>query len=324
MFITASSMNTYAQCARKYEYSYIKEKRPSKPQAALLTGTAVHLGLESWWNKQDFVQAMDAIKKFQTESPFWSTDAGCIEAARVRAYVAGYYRHRSGFHDRYDVVGVEQEFKFTLEGVEFRGKIDLLLRDRDGRTHIVDHKTSGSRDLDDPGSPFWSKLQFDTQMVLYRLAAEEIVGSSGTPTLVYDVVRKTKSKPAQRKRISKKKSETEFQYEARKLDNTETTHEYQNRIRQTYQEDGSRYIWRVIPLPSHQFEEKREEIIQVAGQMSEPHMLYPRNQNSCITLYGQCPFFSVCCGAETLDSPSFENKPAHSELNQGKDNGPKI
>ena len=320
--ITASSLNTYTQCPRRYEYSYIKEKVPAAPQAALLVGTAVHIGIEAFWNKLDIHTSLHNVWEFFKESEFWDREAGELERFRIRAYITGYYAHRQHMLGQYEVVAVEHEWTKVIDGMDFAGKIDLVLRDKQGRLILVDHKTSGSSDVDNPGSTFWRGLSYDTQMILYREALSEIAESSGAPALVYDVVRKTKSKPAQRKRIAKKKSETTFEYEARKLANTETPKEYAAKILNTYTTDDTRYIWREIPITQDEATNKTEEILHIGRQMSADHVVYPRFQNSCVSRWGACPYFDVCCGTDSLESGSFKSRPAHVELpNQGEKNG---
>tara|TARA_R110000823_G_scaffold28752_3_gene83933 strand:- start:830 stop:1798 length:969 start_codon:yes stop_codon:yes gene_type:complete len=321
MLITASSLNTYTQCPRRYEYSYIKEKIPASPQAALLVGTAVHIGIEAFWNSLDVHTSLHNVWEFFKESDFWTSDTGRLEALKVKAYITGYYAHRSAMLSEYEVVAVEHEWTKVIDGISFAGKVDLVLRDKKGRLVLVDHKTSGSSDVENPGSSFWRGLSYDTQMILYREALSEIAESKGTPTLVYDVVRKTKSKPAQRKRIAKKKSETKFEYDARKIANTETDIEYGAKILRTYAEDDTRYIWREIPVTQDEAINKTEEILYIGKQMSND-VMYPRFQNSCVSRWGACPYFDVCCGTDSLESSSFKSRPAHVELpNQGEKNG---
>lgn len=327
MFITASSMNAYDKCPRLYKYRYIDQKQSSRPQPALLSGSAFHIGTQSFWEKDSLDTMLAKVSQFTGENEHFLTDAGKLDAVKVEAYVRGYHHHRSaaGPWQGLEVIGVELEWAQEFEGVEFKGKIDLLLRDSEGRIYIVDHKTSGARDVDNFSSAWWSRLRFDTQLVTYRMAMEEMIrlgkiDGSGQVSLAYDVVQKTKSKPAQKKRIAKKKSETEFQYEARKLANMETLAEYKAKLISKYMSETERYMWKEIPIPSHKYEEKVNEICEVAHEMAAPRMSYRRNQSSCTSIFGQCEFFNVCCGTETLDSPSFEDKPAHSELNQGDKN----
>ena len=262
----------------------------------MLVGTAVHIGIEAFWNSLDVHTSLHNVWEFFKESDFWTSDTGRLEALKVKAYITGYYAHRSAMLSEYEVVAVEHEWTKVIDGISFAGKVDLVLRDKKGRLVLVDHKTSGSSDVENPGSSFWRGLSYDTQMILYREALSEIAESKGTPTLVYDVVRKTKSKPAQRKRIAKKKSETKFEYDARKIANTETDIEYGAKILRTYAEDDTRYIWREIPVTQDEAINKTEEILYIGKQMSND-VMYPRFQNSCVSRWGACPYFDVCCGS---------------------------
>jgi len=322
MIVTASSLNTYTTCPRKYQHSYIDERVPATTQVPLLTGTAVHLGAEAFWNNKPLPKAIEDVRSFQREDDWWQTEAGRLEGMRVDAYVIGYYQHRTHIRDHYSVVAVEHEWEKVIDGIQFAGKIDLILRDKNGRLILVDHKTSGSTDVEKPGSSFWAGLCFDTQMILYREALSEVAESKGAPLLVYDVIRKTKSKPAQKKKIAKRKSETALEYGVRKEQNQETAREYGHRIHQEYVTNADRFIWREIPLTQDEAASKTTEIVQIARSMTAEHTVYPRFQNSCVARYGPCPYFSVCCGTESINGMSFKSKPAHSELpNQGEKNG---
>mgnify|MGYP003646898389 CR=1 FL=1 len=323
--ITASSVNAYTTCPRKFKYSYVDEQVPVAPQVPLLTGTAVHIGIEAFWNKKEFGYAINDIREFQDENEFWQTDKGRLENLRVLAYLTGYYSHRRLIRADHEVVAVEHEWKKVIDGIEFAGKIDLVLRDKNGRLVLVDHKTSASTDVENPGSSFWAGLCFDTQMILYREALSEIAESNGAPVLVYDVVRKTKSKPAQKKKIAKRKVETPLEYAVRKEQNTETVSEYGRRILREYGENEERFIWREIPITQDEATNKTIEILQIAKTMSAEHAVYPRFQNSCVSRYGPCPYFNVCCGTDSITGMNFKRKPAHSELlNQGEKNGKSV
>ena len=324
MLVTASSVNAYTTCPRKFKYSYIDERVSAAPQAPLIVGTAVHLGLEAFWNNKPLSAALSDVEKFMLDDDFSHTEAGRLELIKTNAYVTGYYKHREFTRAMHEVVAVEHEWTKTIDGIEFAGKIDLILRTKRGQLILVDHKTSGSTDVEKPHSSFWASLCYDTQMILYREALSEIAESKGPPSLIYDVVRKTKSKPSQKKKIAKRKVETALEYGIRKEQNQETLAEYKARISREYITNSERYIWREIPITEDEATNKTMEIVQIAKALTAEHVVYPRFQNSCVARYGTCSYFSVCCGTESLDGIGFKDKPAHSELTQGEKNGKSV
>lgn len=80
----------------------------------------------------------------------------------------------------YDILGVELKTEFKIEGYNFVGYIDLLLRDkRDGKIVIVDNKSSEYPFRRDGGIKAKSKHSFENykkQMYLYSFSVNEMYG----------------------------------------------------------------------------------------------------------------------------------------------------
>jgi len=325
--VTASSLNTYSKCPRRYQYRYMEEFESTLPQEALLVGTAVHIGIERFWLGDTATDMFLAVDEYYRESPtFWSSKRGEVEQAKVAAYLYGYIKERSPMVGDYEVLGVEEEWRETLHVQQMdlhsqrAGKFDLVIRRKaDGEVFVVDHKTSGSRDIEDPASLFWSKLVFDTQVVMYLDAAQRKYNLSRRPRFVYDVIRKTKSKPSMTKRVARRKTETRFQFESRKASVTETFAQYRARILKEYTNDPSRYMWREILITHDEVERRQDELFLLEKQIQNAPLAYdlPRNPNACMSAWGACPYFPVCAGQDDLStSDAYRHKPAHSELEE--------
>ena len=316
MIHTASSLSAYQRCPRFYQYRYLDEWTSAEPAKPLIVGTVFHSGSEAFWNGADLEGMRAAARAAMEEHSSWWRDAE-FEKAKLDAYLRGYFVHRQKYRDAYEVVDVEREWTSG----PMRGKMDLVLRSKeDGRYYIVDHKTSGAKEVENPASPFWTKLPFDTQINTYTVAARYIYKLDYFPSFIYDVVRKTSSKPAMKKRVSRRKSETEFQYQMRKAGNTESLREYRERIGKEYEGDETRYMWRSVPLTSDTLLERVGELKGLMKSIEEFPIEFeqmPRNQNGCITKYGLCDFFPVCSGREGFEgSDRFVKKQAHSELTE--------
>ena len=85
-----------------------------------------------------------------------------------------------GWLNNYEILGVELEMKFKIQGYDFVGYIDLLLRDkRDGQLVIVDHK-SAPYPLKLDGTVKKNSLasfkMYKKQMYLYSYAVKEKYG----------------------------------------------------------------------------------------------------------------------------------------------------
>jgi hypothetical protein len=153
---SASALNTYAECERKWFYKYACAAVEDRGSAASAYGSAIHLALED----------------FHGEFPRPQSSAAAAMRRRIRECVAwAFERNRDGFEtsvefelqvrraqrtaQRYvdwlllqekeapfEVLGRELAAELELEGKPFVGYIDRLDRDeRSGGIGVVDYKT---------------------------------------------------------------------------------------------------------------------------------------------------------------------------------------
>ena len=74
-----------------------------------------------------------------------------------------YFDNFSGFGD-YEIISIEEEFEFVMDNIKIKGLLDLLVKDKDGNYHIIDHKSS------DPKSAKSAKAkEYWKQMTLYAI-----------------------------------------------------------------------------------------------------------------------------------------------------------
>lgn len=74
--------------------------------------------------------------------------------------------------DEYEIIGVEKQVEFNIECYPFVGFIDLLLRDKDGKLIVVDHKSSKIKMLQSgkiSKSDQKHFLEFQRQLYLYSI-----------------------------------------------------------------------------------------------------------------------------------------------------------
>ncbi|MDP9111171.1 MAG: PD-(D/E)XK nuclease family protein [Candidatus Eremiobacteraeota bacterium] len=153
---SASSLNTYAECARKWYYRYMCAAIEDKGSSASFYGTAFHAALEDLHGEfphPDESQAQDLLRKidgfinaafarfrFRFEAPVE------YELQRRRAQRTGrrYVQWLLAEAKRapFTVIGCELAAQLDLEGFEFIGYIDRLDReDRSGAVSVIDYKT---------------------------------------------------------------------------------------------------------------------------------------------------------------------------------------
>lgn len=192
-------MAAFLACPRKHYYQYELglEREDSAP--ALRFGTAMHTALEARANGATLIDAYEAAKADRRlDEP--------LEIAKLYGLLSGYYGlYGDAASPNETIAQMHPECRWTLEIPHSRtfqhvGVIDGLAVLKDGRTAIVEHKTTGE-DIS-PTAEYWTRLQFNGQLFLYVLAAR--ANGWNVDTVIYDVIRK----PA----IRQKANETAEQY----------------------------------------------------------------------------------------------------------------
>jgi RecB family exonuclease len=156
LHFSASSLNAYAECARKWYFRYACAAVEDKGSSASFYGTAFHAALEEFHLRYPRIEA-------QPEMELASFLDGCIVSAfdryrgrfdapvefelqRRRARRTGkkYFRWlmESARKAPFTVIGCEQQTELILDGHEFVGYIDRLDRDdATGGVTVIDYKT---------------------------------------------------------------------------------------------------------------------------------------------------------------------------------------
>lgn len=197
--LTHSRTQSFKQCRRAHYYAYELGIRREVDAKALRMGTAYHAGLEVMALTGDLDRSLHAASECYQNIPGefdeWEWE---IEETTVRALLSGY-------HWRWGDSGIKHlatERKFSLriknpatgrsvQGWEWAGKIDGVVTLADGRMAVKENKLlSDSLDSD---ADLWRRLQLDSQISGYIIAAREL----GFPvdTVLYDVTRKPTIKP---------------------------------------------------------------------------------------------------------------------------------
>jgi len=201
--LTASRMACWTLCQRKHLYAYDRGVRSIETGDALVFGTAWHKAQEVYYNTRgiasespDFTPeenksyvAQDMFEAALATAENWNEFTVAKLSACIAAFVECYYGR--------DIIAnmkPEVEFSYPIEGTrtfEARGKIDGLATLADGRTALVEHKTTSESVEAD--SPYWTRLRFNPQLCRYVLGARAM--GIECETVIYDVFRKPQISP---------------------------------------------------------------------------------------------------------------------------------
>jgi hypothetical protein len=302
MLITNSRLRAFRRCPRYHQHAYVDLVRPVEQSYALRFGTLIHLGLEHYWKA-------DTFKLSAAFSAMRAAESDEFELVKAEELLRGYSIRWAD--DGWETIAVEKEFSVPLvhpaTGEVFParlgGKLDALAR-KDGRVYIPEHKTS-SEDIS-PGSVYWQKLTLDSQVSTYLQAAKEM-GYSDVAGVLYDVLLRPpmepkKATPEESRKYTKATKTQPSRLYANQRDTDESLEEYRIRLREDIASDPDCYYQRGTVVRTES--EEREAAFDL-WHWSEAVLrggYAPRNTEQCRTVYGTCPYLSVCTGVDSLDN----------------------
>lgn len=172
---TNTSLATARRCLTEFDLRYVRQlERDGEDREALQVGQAWHRAFHVQHQGGD---PYAAIVK-HAPGPLWAE-----KLRRLFAAYGWYWRDQA-----LAVVEAESTFRVVVNGVTYEGQRDVVLRADDGRTGVVERKTTG--DSVEAESSYWDRLRLDVQVGLYAS-----VTSPPPSFILYDVVRKPTIQP---------------------------------------------------------------------------------------------------------------------------------
>ena len=295
--LTASRMSTLVGCPRRHFWQYEIGLKTVTVATALRIGTAWHSAMEARWKGSSYEHALLAALQGEFDE---------FQAATLSGLLAGYYRR----YDQEPIIALnpEIEFRHPIMGsrtFDSAGKIDGLGTLADGRTVLLEHKTTA--DSIESNSDYWLRLRLNQQVMQYLCAAREL--GHDVQTIIYDVCRKPS--------IRQKQTETAEEFGARLAADTLARPEFY-------------FARREVPVLDQDLEEfkvQRYELSkliltlrQAENRTALREQAWPRNLSD----FGcrMCPFSSFCLQSIHADAehvPSgFVLKEVNAELSAQK------
>lgn len=194
MNIHVTERQTYKQCRRKWDYRYRRNLVPTDPpRDARWVGTAVHLGMSTYYNQEDPLEALRTYFDNAIEPEVWFSmsleDQETYEQQRtlVMAMMTNYMDYAAS--DDIRPILVEAPLRCRIPGTRgwLIGTIDLLVR-RNGKLWVWDHKTCTS--FTDSGH-----LEMDDQMTSYLWLVWRTFGEKPVGAVYNELRKKIPAKP---------------------------------------------------------------------------------------------------------------------------------
>ena len=170
--VSYSELDTYRQCPLKHHLAYKKRyRKPSEAGKALARGTLWHQVLQAHY------EAIRAHQPPYTAVKPLLSDPTTGERTPDQELIWWMYQGYRKFYrsDRqWEILAIEEPFEVTLSPatdttpeIRIKGKMDLLVRDSDGRVWVVDHKSGYEL-------PSTQVLDIDDQFGLYLAAMSRL------------------------------------------------------------------------------------------------------------------------------------------------------
>lgn len=172
MVYSFSRLTTFEQCPYKFYLSYI-ECLEGIDNFFSDYGHHGHSLLEKYLKKEiELYELSDLYTKDYLEVVKHQAPPNKFVDLNESYYRQGkeYFDNFNGFED-YEVIAVEKEVLFEIEGIKIKGFIDVLARDKEGNLHIIDHKSSDPKSAEsEKAKEYWK------QMALYSIPIKEEYG----------------------------------------------------------------------------------------------------------------------------------------------------
>jgi hypothetical protein len=288
--LTHSRLACFRACPRRHLYAYEYGLRPILDSEPLRVGKAFALAVETQATGGDVEAALEG----QVKDPF----EFALVAAMFTTHTSRWANESPEEH-----VAAELPFEIALRNPDtgastpiwkLAGKIDRIVRLADGRLALKEYKTT-SRDFA-PGADYWLKLQLDSQLSIYLLAAREL--GYDVTTILYDVMRRPGLRPLKATPKEARKFTKDGALYKTQRDKDETPDEYAARCASTLVEDPVRSFARIeIARTDSDLEEARAEIWteQLVIREAQRSGRWYRNPEACVSTTGvKCDFLSVC------------------------------
>jgi|CXWL01.1.fsa_nt_gi RecB family exonuclease len=175
MKLSHSSISTYSDCPKKYEFKYVL-RMPEKPKHFFSFGKSVHSALEFMYAGEVCPPLDDVLEYLEThwvDEGYADTKAQDKAKRNADSMLRDYYRKHA--QDWVKPLSVEAKFDMTVDHVRVTGFIDRVDMFPSGDLHVIDYKTGQSLDV--------TRIDDDEQMTMYQLAAKTIYPESEVDTV---------------------------------------------------------------------------------------------------------------------------------------------
>ncbi|GAA7298170.1 ATP-dependent deoxyribonuclease AddB [Helicobacter pylori] len=194
---SASSLNAFLTCKRRFYYHYIKRfKESPKDESNSAVGSLLHELLKEAYEKDKNPYALEErliqlLKTRENITPKERLDT-LIALKKIQAF---YVKEKERFKAKIKILDLEKSFETTIQGVAFKGRIDRIDKTADNEMILLDYKFKSELKLDNMSknqreglSPIEiAQISADYQMAIYAFALKNLGYKEPIKAFFYDL-----------------------------------------------------------------------------------------------------------------------------------------
>ncbi|GAA8245468.1 ATP-dependent deoxyribonuclease AddB [Helicobacter pylori] len=185
---SASSLNAFLTCKRRFYYHYMKRfKESPKDENNSTVGSLLHELLKEAYEKDKNPYALEERLIWLLETRENITPKERLNTlVALKKIQAFYLKEKERFKAKIKILDLEKSFETTIQGVIFKGRIDRIDKTADNEIILLDYKMSKTQ----RGglSPIEiAQIRTDYQMAIYAFALKNLGYKESIKAFFYDL-----------------------------------------------------------------------------------------------------------------------------------------
>ncbi|WQX35255.1 ATP-dependent deoxyribonuclease AddB [Helicobacter pylori] len=194
---SASSLNAFLTCKRRFYYHYIKRfKKSPKDENNSAVGSLLHELLKEAYEKDKNPYALEErliwlLETRENITPKERLDT-LVALKKIQAF---YLKEKERFKAKIKILDLEKSFETAIQGVIFKGRIDRIDKTADNEIILLDYKFKNDLKLDNMSktqreglSPIEiAQISTDYQMAIYAFALKNLGYKGPIKAFFYDL-----------------------------------------------------------------------------------------------------------------------------------------
>ncbi len=194
---SASSLNAFLTCKRRFYYHYMKRfKESPKDESNSAVGSLLHELLKEAYEKDKTPYALEErliwlLETRENITPKERLDT-LVALKKIQAF---YAKEKERFKAKIKILDLEKSFETIIQGVIFKGRIDRIDKTADNEIILLDYKFKNDLKLDNMSekqrkslSPIEiAQISTDYQMTIYAFALKNLGYKEPIKAFFYDL-----------------------------------------------------------------------------------------------------------------------------------------